>query len=232
MILLVIFLYSFSDPSFSIKNLKYIPVYERYEFKAEGTDLKESHVIIEYRLKYENTDSAVWKIKGSMPINKTRIEEDYEIRLKDLNVLESKRKQYFDRGTSESLYRYKINNRSTKKNEFVISTLQGLMYILRTFPIDNTHREIIVRIAQQSNKKIGIKIKNRGLTKLNIPQRGEIPAYNIDVSLAVPIVGAFLPKVNYYFLDDEVHTLVAMKGAFSMTGKKLDVLLVNYESEI
>jgi hypothetical protein len=167
-----------------------------------------------------------------MPINKTRIEEDYEIRLKDLNVLESKRKQYFDRGTSESLYRYKINNRSTKKNEFVISTLQGLMYILRTFPIDNTHREIIVRIAQQSNKKIGIKIKNRGLTKLNIPQRGEIPAYNIDVSLAVPIVGAFLPKVNYYFLDDEVHTLVAMKGAFSMTGKKLDVLLVNYESEI
>ena len=218
------------ESNFSVKNIRKILEFERYEFKAVGTELKESPVTIEYELININTDSASWKIRGKMPINKTMIEEEYIVRLRDLNVIEAKRKQSFSRGVAITYNEYQISNATDQSNEFVISTIQGLMYILRTFPINNKKNEIIVRMAQQSNKKLGIKIKNKGLVKLNIPKFGDIQAYSISVSLAVPVVGAFLPNVTYFFLDDDVHTLVAMKGAFSMTGKKLDVKLVNYES--
>lgn len=220
----------YGENNFNIKNLKVIPEFERYEFKAIGTELKESSVTIEYELINKNTDSASWRIRGSMPINKTMIEEEYTVRLRDMNVIESKRKQSFNRGVANTYSTYAISNKTDQSDEFVISTIQGLMYILRTFPINNKKTEIIVRMAQQSNKKMGIKIKNKGLVKLNIPKFGDIQAYSISVSLAVPVVGGFLPNVTYFFLDDDVHTLVAMKGAFSMTGKKLDVKLVNYQS--
>jgi hypothetical protein len=220
----------FGQNNFTIKNLKKIPEYERYEFKAVGTELKESPVTIEYELINKDTDSASWRIRGSMPINKTMIEEEYTVRLSNLNVIEAKRKQSFSRGVANTHSTYAISNTTDQSNEFVISTIQGLMYILRTFPISNKKNEIIVRMAQQSNKRMGIKIKNKGLEKLNVPKFGDIQAYSISVSLAVPVIGGFLPNVTYYFLDDDVHTLAAMKGAFSMTGKKLDVKLVNYES--
>ncbi len=232
LITFVLYALSFAQNNFSIKNLKSIPSYERYEFKAVGTEMKESPVVIEYTLINKGTDSASWLIKGSMPINQTMIEEEYVVRLKDLNVMSSTRRQTFQRGYATNNSTYSVSNKANTDGEFVISTIQGLMYIIRTYPLSGKQKEIIVRMAQSSNNKLGIKIKNKGKVKLNVPKFGPVKPYSVGVSLAVPFIGGILPNVTYYFLDDDVHTLAGMKGAFSMTGKKLNVLLVNYESKM
>ncbi len=62
--------------NFSISNIKNVPSYERYTFKATGTTLDEATVIMEYRLINKGTDSLSWHIKGKMPINGLNIEEE------------------------------------------------------------------------------------------------------------------------------------------------------------
>lgn len=215
---------------FNVQNLNKIPSYERYVFSAEGTTFKEAPVVIEYTVKDNGKKNALWVIKGEMPINKTFIEEQYTVRLEDLNVLAYSRTQKFDRGTHKTSGKLAVNTHTGQPDEFIVSTLQAIMYLLRTYPLDSNLKEIYVRAPQQTKGKMNLKIKNKGLKKVKTVRYGEINAYNLEVSLVVPVVGAFLPNIDYYFLDDDVHTLVAMKGSFSMTGKNMEVQLVSYTS--
>ena len=223
--------FSVFSANFSIKNLKNLPTYELYEFKATGTTLEESTVKIEYRLVNRDTDSASWVVKGSMPINGLFIEEEYLIRLKNLEVISSKRKQNFKKGSSESVSSYEVDTRTTDSTDFIISTFQGLMYILRAFPMESHTKELSVYMAQQTTEKISIKVRNKGEKPIATPKYGTEQATEIMVSLAVPLVGGFLPNVSYFFRNDGSRSMLAMKGAFSMTGKKMDVLLVKHVIE-
>ena len=47
----------------------------------------------------------------------------------------------------------------------------------------------------------------------------------------IPVLGAVLPKLNYYFRDDPQRTLIAMKGVMPATGGKLDVELKSYTTK-
>ena len=219
---------SVASTNFSIKNLSDIPSYERYEFNASGTTLENTKVIIEYTLVNRGTDSASWIIKGSMPINGLFIEEEYTVRLRDLNVVSSKRKQSFKKGYSETNSEYSVDIKTNDPGEFIISTFQGLMYLLRTFPINSSVKAIDVYMAQQATEKIGIHVRNKGEKSITTPLYGTVSATELHVAVAIPLVGGFLPNVNYYFRNDPARTLVGMKGAFSMTGKKMDVLLVKH----
>ncbi len=214
--------------NFSMENIKNVPKYEKYVFRATGTTLEATEVTIEYHLLNEGTDSLSWKVKGKMPINGIEIEEEYVIRHRDLKVLSSVRRQKFDRGVSEMISSWDVDTKINEDDVFLISTFQGIMYILRTFPFESNTKEIKVRMAQQTNDKIALKIKNKGLKAINTPKYGGVNAYETQVSLSIPLIGGFLPNINYFFRNDKNHTLVAMKGAFGMTGKKMDVKLVDH----
>lgn len=225
---LILISYSFADNNFSISNIKKIPKYEKYTFKATGTTLEATEVTIEYTLINENTDSLAWIVKGQMPINGVEIEEEYTIRHKDLKILHSVRRQKFSRGTSEMISSWNVDTKTNEEDVFLISSFQGIMYILRVFPFESNTKEIKVRMAQQTSDKIALKIKNKGLKTVNTPKYGNVNAYETQVSLSIPLIGGFLPNITYYFKNDNMHTLVAMQGAFGMTGKKMDVKLVDH----
>ena len=219
------------NQGFSIGNLKKLPSYEKYEFRAKGTSIKETPVILKYEVKRNGEDVDIWLINGSMPLNETFIKEQYMVRLNDLNVTEYSRTQKYKRGQHSMSGKLDVDTYTGKPDEFIITTLPPIMYLLRTFPFKSDIKEIFVRLPQQKKGKMNLRIKNRGLKKIETEKFGKIAVYNIEVSLVVPFVDAFLPNIDYYFLDDDVHTLVAMKGAFSMTGKSMEVHLVNYESK-
>ena len=216
---------------FSIENLKKLPSYEKYEFRARGTSIKEAPVILKYEVKKNGQGIDIWSIKGSMPLNETFIKEQYHVRLSDLNVIEYSRIQKFKRGQHTMTGKLDVDTYTGKPDEFIITTIQPIMYILRTFPFKSVIKERFVRLPQQKKGKMNLRVKNKGLKKIETEKYGTVKAYNIEVSLIVPIVGAFLPNIDYYFLDDDVHTLVAMKGVFSMTGRNMEVHLVDYKSK-
>lgn len=218
------------ERGFSVDNLNRIPSYERYEFRATGSSLQETPVIIEYQIKNQNKNDTYWTIRGSMPLNEVFINEEYRVRLSDLNITEYSRTQNFKRGKHTISGSLAVDNYVEKPTEFIITTLQPIMYLLRTFPFRSNIKEIFVRLPQQKKGKMNLKVKNKGLKEVETEKFGKIKAYNIEVSLVVPIVGAFLPNIDYYFLDDDVHTLIAMKGVFNMTGKNVEVQLVDYRS--
>lgn len=230
-ILFALIINIFAD-NFSISNISALPTYEKYTFKATGTTLEETTVEMEYRLINGGTDSVSWEVKGSMPINGLIIEEEYLLRHRDLKILKSKRVQTFDRGTSEVLSTYDVDTKINESNTFLISTFTGLMYMLRTFPFESSTKELRVRMAQQSNKKIAIKVTNKGLVKVKDSMYGDVQAYETQVALSVPFIGAFLPKIRYFFRNDDGHTLIAMEGAFGLTGKKMNVKLIDHIKEM
>lgn len=219
---------AYGKTTFSISNIKSLPKYEKYVFKATGTTLEATTVTMEYSKINEGTDSLSWLVKGKMPINGIDIEEEYVIRHRDLKILSSVRRQKFKRGTSKMVSTWNVDTKVNEEDIFLISTFQGIMYILRTFPFESNTKEIRVRMAQQTNDKIALKIKNKGLKSVITPKYGEVKAYDTQVSLSIPIVGGFLPNINYFFRNDKSHTLVAMKGAFGMAGKKMSVKLVDH----
>lgn len=218
------------NQGFSVKNLNKLPSYERYEFSASGSSIKEAPVILEYSVEKNGKESDIWTINGSMPLNETFIKEQYKVRLSDLNVTDYSRTQKFKRGKHTMSGKLEVNIYTGKPDEFIITTLQPIMYLLRTFPLQSDLKEIYVRLPQQKRGKMNLKVKNKGLKQIETEKYGTVKAYNIEVSLVVPVVGSFLPNIDYYFLDDDVHTLVAMKGVFSMTGKNMEVQLVDYKS--
>lgn len=217
--------------TFSIKNLNTLPTYEKYLLKASVNDVGETSIAIEYRVVNRDTDSAYWHVKGEMPLNGIEIKEEYKIGLKDLNVLESKRTQTYKRGKTVQSNRYNVDTKTSEPGIFLVSSFNSLMYIIRSFPFENEVSEIRVRLAQQTRKNFAVKVRNKGLKKVKNPMQGEIEVYEADVSLAVPVIGAFLPNIKYYFKNDDAHTLVAMKGAFGASGKKIQIHLIKHEVE-
>lgn len=222
-------LFATSHKGFNIKNLKKLPIWERYEFRAKGTTLAESPVIIEYEVLNYGTENAMWDIHGSMTLNGAQIVENYKVRLRDLNVISYTRTLNFERGSHTMKGELSLDNKG-EKDEFIVGTIQAMLYLLRTFPLDNKDEKIYVRTAQQRRKKLNLKVRNKGIEKIETKTLGKVEAIEVELSLSVPVIGAFLPDVSCFFLPDDVHTLAAIKGSFSMSGKKLDVFLVDYKS--
>lgn len=217
--------------NFSVRNLNSIPTYEKYLLKASVNDVEETSIEIEYRVVHKGTDSAYWHVKGQMPLNGIEIKEEYKIGLKDLNVFESTRTQTYKRGKTVQNNSYRVDTKTSEEGIFLVSSFNSLMYIIRSFPFDQNVSEIRVRLAQQTRKNFAVRVRNKGLKTVKNPIEGEIEAYEADVSLAVPVIGAFLPNIRYYFKNDDAHTLVAMKGAFGASGKKIQIHLVKHEIE-
>lgn len=220
-----------SAQTFTIQNLTFLPTYEKYTLKASVDDLKETSIEIEYRVINRGTDSAYWHVKGEMPLNGIEITEEYIISLKDLAVLRSKRTQSYKRGKTVQENNYSVDTKTGETGVFLVSSFNSLMYILRSFPFEQNISEIRVRLAQQSRQNISVKVRNKGLKSVDNPVFGEVEAYEADVSISVPVIGAFLPNIKYYFKKDGAHTLVAMKGAFSASGRKVQIHLVKHDVE-
>ena len=216
-------------PNFGSANLGLIPDYERYEFEGKGSTIDTMPVIIEYHAYRKGTPAARWEVSGSIKLKKTLVEEKYEILFDNLCITHCKRVQSFDRGTLTTITHLDVDVETEGSDEFIIGTIPGLMYILRAYPFDSDIKEIKVRAPQQSKGHLNLKVQNKGKKRLDTKYFGTIRAYHLEVSLMVPLLGAVLPKLNYYFRDDRQKTLVAMKGFMPATGKKLNVELKKYQ---
>jgi hypothetical protein len=212
--------------------LKVIPSYERYEFTGTNTNGKELPVVFEYRTIDRDGKEPKWIIKGRMKLNKTTLNETYTVKLNNLYISSLNRIQTFDRGENKTTMIYNVDVSTDDEKEFVISTVQGLMYLLRTYPFESDVRKIRVRAAQQEKGKFNFRVKNKGLQKFESKKFGTINVYHIELSLQVPAIGGLIPKLNFYIRNDPRKTLIALKGKMLMSNTDLDVELVNYESKL
>lgn len=218
-------LFGAAKKNFSIDNLKTIPSYERYEFQATSTKYDDMPVIMEY----ERPNDSIWETRGSMVIEDKKIKERYLIRTKNLLITEYWRDLYNPRGSTKNHSIIDVDTETDDPEEFIISNIPGLLYILRTFPFDEEIDKLIVRAPSQKKGHLNLRVKNKGLKTMNIPAFGEVEIYHIEVSLMVPVVGGFIPKLNYYFRNDAQKTLVAMKGLMPGSGNKIDIQLKSYK---
>ena len=219
-------------PNFSSKNLTIIPSYERYEFEGINSKGTEIPVVFEYKAVDINGKNPKWIIKGKLKLNKTLLNETYTVDLKNLYIAALKRSQKFDRGENKTTIEYDVDVSTKHKDEFIISTVQGLMYLLRTFPFESEVKEITVRAPQQEKGKLNFKVKNKGLKPFESKKFGTIDVYHLELSLKVPAIGGLIPKLNFYIRNDARKTLIALKGKMLMTNTELDVELVEYESKL
>lgn len=214
--------------TFSITNLSSIPAYERYVFDGRGSKVSHLPVVMEYRVRNAGREDAHWSVSASMKLRETLIEEEYEIRHANLLSNRFRRRQTFERGTSESMHMLDVDTRSDDPEEFIVGAIPALMYILRTFPFDSPKGELRVRSPQQEKGHLNLRVRNRGKTVFNTEHFGDVAAWHLEVSLMVPVVGGLLPRLNYYFRDDAQKTLIGMKGVLPATGQRLDVELHSY----
>lgn len=225
-LLIVVFFVQGRSPvqNFSVRNLREIPSYEYYRFRADDAQKDEKPVVIEYR-----SENGQWHVSGSMPINRTHIEESYVFDLQTLNVLSYESRQVFDRGSRHTKVVQTVDTKTDEPNEFLIGPFQALMYVLRTFPFQGPQRVIRVQAPQQESDRVGIQVRHRGETRFETPATGVVTGVQvIEVSVRVPLVGGFLPRVTYYFLPNERGQLIALEGAFSMDGKNRVLRLQEY----
>ncbi len=219
-------------PNFSIENIKVLPRYEKYEFQGVNTNGKQLPVVFEYTTVDVGSKEARWLINGKMKLNKTQLDETYTVDLNKLHITNLDRLQKFDQGQNKTTVEYNVNTATMDETEFVISTVQGLMYLLRTYPFESKVKEITVRTPQQTKGKLNFKAKNKGKIKFNSKKFGSIDVYHLELSLIVPAVGALIPKLNFYIRNDSRKTLVALKGIMPGNSGKLNVELVNYQSKL
>lgn len=217
-----------NSSNFSIDNMASVPVYESYIFEAVSTKYDEMPVKIEY---FRPNDS-VWKTEASMVIGDKKIKERYNIRTDNLLITEYWRDMYNPRGVTRNHAVIDVDTHTDDPEEFIISSIPGLMYILRTYPFKNEDVDkLMVRAPGQEKGHLNLRVKNKGLEMIETPAFGTIETYHIEVSLVMPVVGAFLPKLHYYFRNDEQKTLVRMKGLMPGTGNNIDVTLRSYSTE-
>lgn len=215
-----------AQPNLSYDNIRTVPVWERYEFQGSSTKHDRLPVVIEY----SRFGDSLWETKGTMTIGKNRIDERYRIRTDNLLITEYWRDLSYPRGVTKNHSRIVADTRTEDPAEFIVGTIPGLLYILRTYPFDKSVDKIMVRAPSQEKGHLNFQIKNRGLRRMNIPAFGEIEVYHLEVSLVIPVVSGVLPKLNYYFRNDAAKTLVAMKGLMPGTGSKIDIVLKKYSS--
>lgn len=216
---------------FSIKNLQEIPDYERLVFVGKNSEGKTFKAIIEYNTTNIKGEK-MWIIDGTMPLPNAHIEETYHVLHKNLLIDYYIRTQTFDRGkyTMTGVFE-DMDVYTGKDDDFIITTLQGLMYILRTFPFESNIGDISIRTAQQSENRMNFKVRNKGNKKIITPRYGEIDVYELELRLDIPFIGAFIPKIYFYFKNDKSKTLVSMKGNFGMMNQSMEFDLTEYHSE-
>lgn len=226
LLIIAVALLSAEKKNFSIKNLQNIPHHERYEFAGTSTKYNSVPVIIEY----SRPNDSIWETKGTMVIEDKKIDERYIIKTDNLLITEYWRDMYNPRGVTKNHATIDVDTETDDPEEFIISNIPGLLYLLRTYPFDEDIDKLMVRAPSQKKGHLNLKVKNKGLKTMNVPAFGETEIYHIEVSLVMPVVGTFLPKLNYYFRNDEQKTLVAMKGLMPGTGNKIDIQLKSYSS--
>ncbi|MBD3418592.1 MAG: hypothetical protein GF398_00595 [Chitinivibrionales bacterium] len=218
-----------TNATFHTANLDYIPAYEKYIFEGRGSTVKEMPVVIEYETAQTGNGKSKWLISGKMKFRETLIEEHYQINHRNLKITSFTRKQSFDRGEVNSTSTYEVDVSTNDPEEFIVGTIQGLMYILRTFPFESENKKVLVRAPQQQKGHLNLRIHNKGKKTISTRYFGAVEVHHLEVSLVFPLIGGILPKLNYYFRDDPQKTLVAMEGLLPATGKRLDVELTEYE---
>lgn len=62
----------------------------------------------------------------------------------------------------------------------------------------------------------------------DIPKYENVSTHETQVSLFIPFISGFLSNITYYFKNDNMHSLIEKQGAFGVTGKKMDVKLVDH----
>jgi hypothetical protein len=214
------------ESNFSILNMTKVPSYEKYVFAAVSTKYEDMPVVIEYTRPNDST----WNTNASMKIGNKRVQERYVIKTDNLLITEYWRDLYNLRGVTKNHAVIDVNTHTDDPEEFIVSNIPGLMYILRTFPFTNSDvTKLLVRAPGQEKGHLNLRVKNRGVETIQTEALGDVETYHIEVSVVLPIVGGFLPKLNYYFRTDEQRTLVRMKGLMPGTGNKIDVVLQSYE---
>jgi len=216
--------------NFSAGNLQSIPLYEKYIFKGETKEESNMPIVFEYQVDTSNSDTLRWQVNGSMQLSRNTIAESYTIQIPSIYIESFNRKQSFKRGYNITTGEFHSDVTPESDNEFLIGTVQSVWYILRTFPFSIPEREIKIRAPQQKKNRMNFKVRNKGLISFETRYRGTVMAYHLELSLMVPVVGAFIPKLNFYFLNDDIKTLIAMKGHLPAGTGKMDVELVEYES--
>lgn len=214
-------------------NLSYIPSYELYQFKNISEDSKDEDlkVIVKYRVKEDSDGVEFWHIKNQMLREDRNTVETFKIRLDDLCACEWASTQEFDRGTltQES----KIENadiQTSEDNTFIASTSQMINYILRTFPFSQEADEVRIIPARQNSDRFKLYAKYKGKEILDIPLYGKVSTLHVELRVDVPVIGMFIPKINYYFLDNAQKTLVSIEGNISFEkDKNMDLRLTKYE---
>lgn len=225
---------AFADKvNFSFENLKDVPVYERYEFSGINFAGKKMPIIFEYKLEENNDNEQYWTISGQMSLSKADIDEKYSVRLSDLKILTLDRIQSFNGGRNISSFKYETMAPDDDSTEFVVSTIQGLIYLLRTFPFESNIDEISIRTPLQSKGKLNFNVKNKGLKTINTRNYGSVQVHHLQLSLQVPVIGAVIPKLNFFFKDDEAKTLMALEGKMPIANEgEIDIELKNYKKSL
>ncbi len=234
--IIIVFLFTIAiseNNNFSFKNLKDVPSYERYEFSGIKFSGKKMPIIFEYKLNYKDSSQPIWEIAGSMNLAKAEIDEKYKVRLSNLKIYELDRVQSFNGGKNISSFKYETTAPNNDDTEFIVSTIQGLIYLLRTFPFESKVDEISVRTPQQTKGKLNFNVKNKGLKTIETENYGLVQVHHLQLSLQVPFVGAIIPKLNFYFKDDKVKTLMALEGKMPIANEgEIDIQLKKYEKSL
>lgn len=218
--------------NFSFDNLQKVPNYERYEFSGNDFRGKKMPIVFEYEIHKEG-DESFWKVSGNMNLSRANIDENYKVRLDDLKILSLNRIQSFNGGRNISSFEYETTAPDDDSTEFVVSTIQGLIYLLRAYPFESEIKEISIRTPQQRKGKLNFNVKNKGIKKLNTESYGEIEVHHLQLSLQVPVIGAVIPKLNFYFKDDSRKTLVALQGKMPIAEEgEIDIELIKYEQRL
>lgn len=219
-----------NSDNFSFDNLKEVPSYERYEFSGINFTGKKMPIVFEYNLNLKDSSEPVWEIAGSMNLAKAEIDEKYKVRLDNLKIYALDRVQSFNGGKNISSFKYETTAPNNDDTEFIVSTIQGLIYLLRTFPFESDVEEISVRTPQQTKGKLNFNVKNKGVKTIETENYGEVLVHHLQLSLQVPFVGAIIPKLNFYFKDDNVKTLMALEGKMPIANEgEIDIQLMKYE---
>lgn len=212
--------------TFSIKNLKEVPKEELYVLSATSTRYGILPVVIRY-----NNDGTTWSVTGRMKIKDKQIDEEYKIKLSNLLITDSKRVIKYKRGTVTNISILDVNIATTDPNEYLVSTIPALMYVLRTFPFEENSKSVNVRAPSQEKGRLNLRVKNKGLKNMKTKNWGELEVWHLEVSVKVPVIGGFLPELDIYFKNDPQKSLVRIKGMMPGTGNKVDIELTKYEKK-
>jgi hypothetical protein len=186
------------DKGFSIDNLTILP-YERFTLKGADPDKKEVIVTIEYNLKDDaQTGKKMWMINSSQVLQGTKTDLTAVMRLADLDAVSFKRIRTYEEGSYTETFELgnqPVENKDPK--QFFCANTEMLLYVLRAFPFASDTKEITVKTFGSKNGGFNLSVKNNGLRKIAMKSGDNPDAYELEVSVNIPVWSAFIPK-SYY----------------------------------